>query len=48
MSLKVNNIVDTSFYEWERIPKMVMTNNDIHLRQLDNKVSYNYELLNQK
>jgi len=25
-----------------------MTNNDIHLRQLENKISYNYELLNQK
>lgn len=27
---------------------MIMTNNDIHLRQLDSKIPYNYELLNQK
>lgn len=49
LSLTKQNITETSFYEWERIPKMIMTSNsEVYLRQLESKVPYNYGLLNQK
>lgn len=41
------NIGTTECYEWERIPKLCLTNNnsDIYFKQLTYKINYCYEFL---